>query len=181
MKKEDLEVDTKSMNKAVKCALDAYKNFKDSCKRDDNLIVVDYTQPSFKKRLHVVDIKNKVVVSSHHVAHGEGSSDPHNLAYAVKFSDRNESHMSSLGAMVTDDTYFGKHGYSLRLNGLEKSNSNVRRRCIVIHSAQYVTNAYILKNERAGQSWGCPAVDPAISNALIQNNKGGVFFFAYYE
>ena len=176
-----MEVNTKSMNKAVKCALDAYKNFKGLCKRSDNLIVVDYTQPSFKKRLHVVDIKSKEVLRSYHVAHGEGSSDPHNTAYAIRFSDRNESHMSSLGAMVTDDTYFGKHGYSMRLNGLESSNSSVRRRCIVVHSALYVTEAYILKKGRAGQSWGCPAVDPAISNALIQENKGGVFFFAYYE
>lgn len=181
MKKEDLGVDKTSMQKAIKKALSSYAEHKDMCKRDDRMIVVDYSAPSYQKRLHVVDLESKEVISSHHCAHGVGSSGS-NPAYAVKFSDDNMSKMTSLGAMVTAETYHGHHGYSLRLDGLETNvNGQVRRRYIVIHSASYVTDKYILASNRAGQSWGCPALDPAISKKLIQESKEGVFFYAYYK
>lgn len=90
--------------------------------------------------------------------------------------------MSSLGAMVTDDVYRGKHGFSMRLNGLEPGkNDKVRRRCIVIHGAEYCTDEYIKNNKRAGQSYGCPAVSSELSNEITQNYKAGCFYYAYYK
>lgn len=168
-------------NAAIKAALNSYKNFKTSCNRDDYMLVVDYTLPSNEKRMHVYDLKNKNIVKSYICAHGERSSDRDNLAMAVEFSNREGSHMSSLGAMVTDNVYRGQHGYSLRLNGLEKCNDNVRRRGIVIHGAFYCEEKYVNDNKRAGQSHGCPALDLQLCNEVIQNYKGGCFYYAYYK
>lgn len=167
--------------KAIKAAFDNFNNYNRPIINKEILVVLDYTQPSSNKRLYVIDVATKEILRNHHMAHGEGSSDPKDRNYAIKFSNQPGSHMSSLGAMVTADTYRGKHGYSLRLKGLEQQNSNVMRRGIVIHCADYVTDEYIKDNGRAGQSHGCPAVDPAIYKELIQLIKDGVFVYAYYQ
>jgi len=186
MKKALLTADTELRDKAINKAVAEVSKYKDKIKNTQFMVVVDYVSPSYRKRLHVLefmpDDREWQVIRSHHCAHGEGSSMQGNLAFCNKFSNMDNSHMSSLGAMVTDDTYHGKHGYSLRLNGLEPGiNDRVRTRSIIIHAADYVTDEYILKNNRAGQSWGCPAVDPAIYKSLIQLIKEGCFFYAYYE
>lgn len=183
MKKEQLEADVKSRDKAIAKAISEFANHEQSCKVKNLMVVVDYRSPSYKKRLHVLELKDGEweVIRSHHVAHGEGSSKEGNAAYCDKFSNRDNSHMSSLGAMVTDDTYHGKHGFSLRLNGLERGvNDRVRARSIIIHQADYVTDEYILANNRAGQSWGCFAIDPYIYKEVIQLIKNGVFLYAYF-
>lgn len=180
----------KSRDEAINDAYVAYDKYKDHVKLHDRMIVVNMREPSYHKRMYIVKFiddpsKEEHCISEiercHHVAHGEGSSDPLDAAYATSFSNINDSHKSSLGAMVTDDTYHGKHGLSCRLNGLEKGkNDQVRRRSIVVHGAHYVTDKYILRNGRAGQSWGCPAVDINISNEIIALIKGGRFFYVHY-
>lgn len=182
MDKSKLIVNEEARDNAVTKALTEYKKHVSKCKRDDLMIVIDYTEPSFRKRLHIVTLKDGKTLRSHHVAHGEGSSDPECRAYSNSFSNTPNSHKSSLGAMVTSNTYRGKHGYSLRLDGLEKGkNDNVRSRAIVMHSAGYCRDGYILTKGRCGQSWGCPAIDPAISNEVIGMVKGGCFLYAYYK
>lgn len=167
-------------NPAINTALKEYEELKDKCTRDDIIVVFDMSQPSYQKRLYVVDIKTQTIVRSHHAAHGKNSSLPTDRSKAIYFSNHLGSYKSSDGAMVTSTTYYGKHGYSLKLKGLRKGiNDNVERRHIVIHPANYVTNKYIKNNGRAGQSHGCPAVDPKISESLINLIKGGVFFYAY--
>ncbi len=170
-----------NMQIAISEALTVYPKYKSYCSRDDYIVVINMREPSYRKRLALVDLPTNAVTRYHHVAHGIGSSNDDNPALADKFSNQIDTHQTSLGAMVTTNTYHGKHGYSLRLSGLEKGvNDNVGRRCIVFHSAEYMTNDYIMANNRAGQSWGCPAVDPAICNALIQNTQGGCFVYFYY-
>lgn len=142
--------------------------------KKDIHVVIDFSKPSYEKRLFVYD-KDDKLLRSHHVAHGVNSSDPKNRAMAVSFSNKPGSHKSSLGKYKTAETYYGKHGYSLKLDGLEKGiNDNARKRYIVIHPADYVTDSFIAKNGRAGQSHGCPAIDPAISKSLIDMIKEGV-------
>lgn len=180
MKKSDLEPNKKSTEAAIAVATKVFSKYSYKCKQDI-MVVVDFTQPSYRKRLHIVEPSTGKVVRSHHVAQGSGSCDPNNLSMAVKFSNTPDSHCSSLGAMVTAEQYRGRHGTSLRLNGLEKNiNDNVRRRCIVIHAADYVTDSYILDNGRAGRSQGCLAVDPAINKGLIEMITDGVFVYCYY-
>ena len=111
------------------------------------------------------------------VAHGKGSGDDR----ASRFSNREGSLQSSLGLFRTAETYHGRHGYSLRLDGLEPGvNDRARERAVVIHGADYATQAFAARHGRLGRSWGCPAVDPRIHRALIDTIRGGTAVFAYY-
>lgn len=145
------------------------------------MVVVDFSEPSFRKRLYVVNLASKTVEQEHHVAHGKNSACFYDSAHACKFSNKIGSLQSSLGAMKTGKVYYGKNGKSLKLHGLEKGvNSNVFIRFVVIHPSNYVTDAYIRQNKKAGMSWGCLAVDPAISSSLIDLIKDGTFVYCYY-
>lgn len=171
--------DEQLMYEAVAAGLKKYNEFKHLVKNHDTMIVIDFRQHSSKKRLYV--IQNGQIMRKHHVTHGSKSSSYFDKGRADKFSNKYGSHQSSLGAMLTGEVYYGRHGRSLRLDGLEPGvNDNVRKRAIVIHSARYVTNRYINKKGRAGCSWGCPAVDPAISNVLIDQIKNGSFLYIHY-
>lgn len=182
MNKDDFKINILAYKNSYDAALDKFIDFSKKIKNDKYMVVVNYNEPSWRKRLYLIDVENDRLISSHHVAHGEGSSDSNNRAYAKYFSNKPNSHMSSLGAMITGETYIGKHGYSLKLKGLEPGlNDNVEKRYIVIHDASYVTDNYILANGRAGQSYGCPAVDSAISVDLIAKVKNGCFFYAFYR
>ncbi len=180
MDKSDFEPDNNSVIHAVASAYISYGQFKQKAKDTKHMLVVDYTQPSYKKRMFLIDIASGEIVRKHHVAHGDMSSDPRNKARAIYFSNTVDSHKSSIGAMVTGIVYVGKHGRSCRLLGLEKGvNDNVYRRAIVVHASNYVTDDYILRTGRAGCSWGCLACDPAISNSLIDDIRDGTFVYCY--
>lgn len=138
------------------------------------LTVIDFTKSSCIKRMWIIDLLNKTLVLNTWVAHGQGSGDD----MASRFSNINESHQSSLGFYLTDDVYFGKHGRSLRLDGLEDGiNSAARARGIVIHAAQYVCQNTINQTGRLGRSFGCPAVSPEVSNQVIDTIKGGSLLY----
>jgi hypothetical protein len=141
------------------------------------LTVIDYSKPSSQERLWVFDLKTGELLYEELVAHGQGTG----ANLATKFSNDNESHQTSLGLFVTDTTYVGKNGYSLRLDGLDKGyNDRARERAIVVHGAPYVSDAFVKANGRLGRSWGCPAVSDAVARELIDRVKGGSLVFAYY-
>jgi hypothetical protein len=145
--------------------------------RATTVTVIDYSRPSTEKRLWVYDLRSRNLLYSEHVAHGQGSGA--NLATA--FSNEPETHQTSLGLFVTADTYTGKNGYSLRLDGLDEGfNDRARERAIVMHGAPYVNPAAALIQGRLGRSWGCPAVREDIARELIDRLKGGNLLFAYY-
>jgi hypothetical protein len=145
--------------------------------RATTVTVIDYSRPSTEKRLWVYDLRSRNLLYSEHVAHGQGSGT--NLATA--FSNEPETHQTSLGLFVTADTYVGKNGYSLRLDGLDKGfNDRARERAIVMHGAPYVNPASARARGRLGRSWGCPAVRADIARELIDRLKGGNLLFAYY-
>ncbi len=141
------------------------------------LTIVDFTLPSNEKRLWIFDMKTDRLLFYTYVAHGTNSGQ----LYATHFSNRVNSLQSSFGVIVTGKTYYGNNGYSLRLHGLEKGiNDNIFRRLIVIHSAQYVSAAYIEKNGMAGNTWGCFAIADELIKPVINTIKGGSLLFAYY-
>jgi hypothetical protein len=141
------------------------------------LTVIDYSKPSTEKRLWVFDIPSRGLLFEELVAHGSGSGQ--NLA--TIFSNEPETHRSSLGLFVAEDTYVGKNGYSLRLNGLDAGyNDHARERAIVMHGAQYVSEAVAKKQGRLGRSWGCPALEEGIARQVIDHVKDGGLVFAYY-
>ena len=141
------------------------------------LTVIDFSRPSTVKRLWVFDLRSRALLFHEHVAHGRGSGA--NLATA--FSNVPESYQSSLGLFRTAEAYVGKHGLSLRLDGLERGiNDRARERAIVIHGADYVNAATAQAQGRLGRSLGCPAVRPEIVKPLINAVKDGGLLFAYY-
>ena len=149
----------------------------DLVEKPETLTVIDYSKPSTEPRLWVLDLTNGNVLFEERVAHGQGSGD--NLA--TKFSNNPDSHQSSLGLFLTGDTYSGKHGYSLRLHGLEPGvNDRAMERAIVIHGASYVSGASVATLGRLGRSWGCPALATGIIRPVIDRIKGGSLMFAYY-
>jgi hypothetical protein len=140
------------------------------------LTIIDYSRASTVPRLWVLDVETRKVLFEELVAHGSGSGDN----FATRFSNEPDSHQSSLGLFVTEQPYIGKHGYSLRLNGLESTNNRALERAIVIHGASYVGHESVAALGRLGRSWGCPALRPDITRPLIDRIKGGDAIFAYY-
>jgi hypothetical protein len=141
------------------------------------LTVIDYSRPSSQARMWVIDLTTRQLLYEELVAHGQGSG----LATANAFSNEPETHRTSLGLFKTDDTYVGKNGYSLRLDGLDKGiNDRARERAIVMHGAPYVSEAFVRANGRLGRSWGCPAIRNDIAKEMIDRVKGGGLVFAYY-
>jgi hypothetical protein len=141
------------------------------------LTVIDYSLPSTAKRLWVIDMIRRRVLWHELVAHGEGSGE----VEAVAFSNQPGSRRSSLGLFRTEDIYRGRHGASLRLEGLEPGiNDNAMDRALVIHGASYVSSRVVSTFGRLGRSWGCPALDRRVSRTIIDRIKGGSAVFAYY-
>ena len=123
-------------------------------------LLVDYSSSATANRIFLINLSKKTIEYSGLTSHGSGSG---GFDKAYKFSNRIGSLQSSLGCSATLSSYYGKHGKSLRLNGLDKSNNNNLSRAIVIHPADYVG-----KSGTPGRSWGCIGVDPTISNWLIK-------------
>jgi hypothetical protein len=141
------------------------------------LTVIDFSRPSTERRLWVYDLRSKELLFEEHVSHGRNSG--HNLP--TLFSNEPESHKSSLGLFRAAEGYYGQHGYSLRLDGLEPGfNDRARERAIVIHGAAYVNAETANAQGRLGRSLGCPAVRPAVAGRLIDAVKEGGLVFAYY-
>lgn len=119
----------------------------------DIVAIADYAAASKAPRFHLVDMASGVVTSLL-VAHGRGS-DPANSGWVKAFSNVSGSNASSEGAFRTAELYTGKHGNSMRLDGLDSGNSNARERAIVIHSAWYVNPTMAAATGRVGRSEGC--------------------------
>lgn len=143
---------------------------------DSLLCVVDFTQPSYQKRLYIYNIKRNKLLYQTWVAHGKNSG----MVLPSEFSNKRYSNKSSLGFYATANTYNGKHGLSLRLIGLEKGiNDNALERAVVIHSAPYVSQKYIDRYGRIGRSFGCPALPLENYEEIINLIKEGCCFFIY--
>jgi hypothetical protein len=138
------------------------------------LTIADFDQLSIKKRLYIIDLNKKKLLLNTWVAHGQNSGGNE----ANNFSNRRNSLSSSLGFYITGETYFGAHGKSLRLDGMDKGfNDNARNRSIVVHGANYVSNGTINALGRLGHSQGCPAVAPdVIGNVINAINSKTVLF-----
>jgi hypothetical protein len=139
------------------------------------LTIIDYSKTSTEKRLWVFDLRTRALLYEELVAHGQGSGDD----FARLFSNEPETHRSSLGLFVTQETYTGKNGYSLRLDGLDTGfNDRARERAIVMPGASYVSAALARTQGRLGRSWGCPALSEDIARTVIGRIKDGGLVFA---
>lgn len=163
---------------AFEYALTGYHALIESGKiqKDNILTIIDFSLPSSKKRLFVIDLVSGSLLFNTFVSHGRNSG----TALATKFSNAFNSFKSSLGFYTTADTYSGKHGFSLRLQGQEKGiNDNAFNRGIVIHSAAYVNEATIGQMGYIGRSQGCPAIPEAMKKPIIETIRNGSCLFVY--
>jgi len=141
------------------------------------LSICDLSQSSRNKRLYVVDLEQKKVVINTYVAHGRNSG----TEYANSFSNNPRSHKSSLGFYVTEGTYFGNNGLSLKIRGQEKGfNDRANGRNIVIHGSDYVGPDYLRMNSFTGRSYGCPAVPADEIESVVEAIKEGSCLFIYH-
>lgn len=134
----------------AKAALEAKRPF---LQNTDIIAIADYTQPSRNPRFYLVHLASGMI-TAYQVAHGRGS-DPYHSGYLNYFSNMPGSEASSRGSFVTGDVYYGKYGRSLRLIGLDPTNSNAEARAIVVHSASYAEPEMVDRFGKLGRSEGC--------------------------
>ena len=140
------------------------------------LTLVDFSLSSNTKRLWVIDVEKNKVLFQTLVAHGRNTGEE----FANDFSNQAESFKSSIGFYATGEIYNGKHGLSLRLDGLEKGlNDKARERQVVVHGADYVSESFIRQNKRLGRSQGCPAIPVEMNEKIINviKDKSCLFIF----
>ncbi|MGR5062316.1 murein L,D-transpeptidase catalytic domain family protein [Photobacterium sp. DNB22_13_2] len=155
-------------------AYEAYYNTKG--RKKPVLTIIDYSLPSTKERFFVVDLQRNKLLYRTFVSHGVNSGGKN----ATKFSNIVNSRQTSLGTFLTDTTYYGGNGYSLRLDGLTPGiNDKARKRYIVIHGADYATKSFINRHGYLGRSWGCPALPTNLSREIIDIIKGGSVIYAH--
>ena len=140
--------------------------------------IIDFTKDCNSKRFYTIDLEKMKIVHYTYVAHGKKSGE----RMATSFSDAVESNKSSIGFYITGNTYNGGNGYSLILHGDEKGyNSNLAKRSVVVHAADYANEDYIARNGRMGRSLGCPALPENIYKQVIETIKEKTMIFAYYN
>lgn len=159
-------------------ALTGYNRLKEQgVIKKDILTLIDFSMSANEKRLWIIDMSTRTVLYNTLVAHGRNSGN----VYATSFSNAASSYKSSLGFYATGEIYNGKHGASLRLDGLEKGiNSNARSRAVVMHAADYVSENFIKQHSRLGRSLGCPALPNHLNKEIINLIKDKSCLFIYH-
>jgi hypothetical protein len=141
------------------------------------LTVIDYSLPSNKKRLWVFDLNQHQLLFHTYVSHGIKSG----TLLTNSFSNKYNSKASSIGVYRTEQSYYGREGLSLRLQGLERSfNDNASNRSIVMHGGWYVEEPFIKRYGRPGRSWGCPALPLGLYKPIINTIKDSSLMVVYY-
>lgn len=141
------------------------------------ITIADFSKSANEKRLWVIDLNTNTTLYNTYVAHGRNTGN----VFAKSFSNTVNSNQSSLGFYVTAETYYGKHGLSLRLDGQEKGyNDNARRRAIVMHGADYVSENFIKRVGRLGRSFGCPSIPMELRDDIIKTIANKTCLFIHY-
>lgn len=145
--------------------------------KKDILTVIDFSKSANKKRLWVIDLKTNTILYHSLVSHGRNTGEE----FATSFSNTNSSNKSSLGFYATAEVYNGKHGMSMRLDGLERGvNDNARARAIVMHGANYCSSSFIKNNTRLGRSLGCPAIPENLKKEIIETIRDKSCLYIYH-
>lgn len=176
---DSLQLGSAGLNReAFDNALRGWDKLKSEGKLENESVIAiaDFSQPSTKKRLYVLDVGNYKVLFNTLVAHGRNSG----REWATHFSNRVSSYQSSPGFYVTGRTYNGSNGYSLRLTGMERGiNDKAMKRAIVMHGAEYVSESFIASNGYLGRSQGCPAVPAKKAKSIINTLKDGACLYIH--
>ena len=155
----------------AKAALDQHQVY-----ARDTIAIADFSKPSSEPRFLVVDLASGEV-ESHRACHGRGS-DPAHSGYLERFSNDFGSYATSNGTYTTADYYDGKYGLSMKVRGLDWSNSNAEARAIVIHNAWYAEDDMIPLHGMLGRSEGCFAMSRSSQYAVMRRLAGGRMIYA---
>ena len=157
-------------------AMAYYRAYQDTIANHRYLTVIDFTRPSYARRMHILDMETGET-ERFLVAHGENSG----YIYATELSNQIGSHRSCRGYFLTGEDYQGDYGPALRLHGLEEGvNDSTFRRDIVLHGATWSSYGTILENGgRLGRSWGCPAVPLPAAGRIVERLKGGSLIYVH--
>lgn len=164
---------------SIRKAIAYFELYKDRIPNKRYVAGFDASIQSANPRLYIYDLQTKEM-DAFLVAHGKGS-DYNNDGFADRFSNKFGSNATSLGFYLTGGTYYGDNGYSLRLRGLESSNSNAEKRAIVLHGADYVNPLMAKRYHRVGRSHGCPAVELDFYKQIINQLKNGAILLIDYS
>jgi len=157
-------------------ALGALEQHRERIAHRDMIGIADFSLPSRAPRFHLMTLVDGVA-SSHLVAHGKGS-DPAHTGWLERFSNEPQSHATSSGAYLTGERYVGAHGHSMRLEGLDPTNSNAAARAIVVHGAWYVSEQMARGRGALGRSLGCFAVSSSSLEEVMQRLGPGRLIYA---
>ncbi len=170
----DAEINVEAFNIALKGYYQLVSN--DELLNKKYLTIVDMSLSSNTERFYVIDMETQQLVYKSLVAHGRNTGEE----FAYNFSNKQSSYQTSLGFYTTAETYDGKRGFSMKLDGLEYSNCNARDRGIIIHGADYVSHKFIEENGRLGRSLGCPSLPMDSFVEVVEMLKEGSCLFVYY-
>jgi hypothetical protein len=176
---QELRAEAPSLDREVlRLALESSHCAEDRKLADTSILtVIDYSLPSTEPRLWVLDLDKHTLLFKELVSHGVNTGEN----FATRFSNRSGSRQSSLGLFRTEGTYYGRNGFSLRLEGLERGiNHKALDRTIVMHGAWYVSEAFAAEHGRLGRSWGCPALEKDVAPEVINTIKNGSLLFIYH-
>lgn len=144
--------------------------------RRDIMAVADFSAPSRLPRFHIVDMISGEAQTLL-VAHGKGS-DPEHSGFVRQFSNIPGSEATSSGAYLVSDLYYGQHGASRRLIGLDPQNNMAEDRAIVIHAAWYVSADIAAEQGKIGRSQGCFAFSDHDIGQVLERLAPGTMLYA---
>ena len=154
----------------------AFDRHRSQIRQGDIVGIADFTRASRDPRFFLLDT-NTGRVTRHLVSHGRGS-DPGHTGFLQHFSNRIGSEASSDGSYVTSEYYYGKYGRSMRVRGLDPSNSNAEARAIVVHTAWYAEPHVAAETGRLGRSEGCFALPHNSLQEVLARLGPGRFLYA---
>lgn len=154
----------------------AFDRHRSALRNTDVVGITDFARGSGLQRFFLLDTQTGKV-SKHFVSHGRGS-DPAHSGFLTRFSNAYGSNATSDGGYLTSEYYYGKYGRSMRLDGLDPSNSNARGRAIVVHSAWYAEPEVIDTHGKLGRSEGCFAFSNTSLQEVLARLGPGRFLYA---
>lgn len=147
---------------------------------EDISLYVDFSRTSDNKRFAVYDNKKNEIIAISKCSHGCGQG---STIDKPVFSNDIGSNCSSLGEYRVAEIDKMKNGFPcIRIDGLDKTNSNARKRGIVIHELPIFTSTVFddMKIPLTKYiSSGCFAIAPEVFKLLINLRKEGKTMYLY--